>query len=456
MSSDAASATTATTASSVATMDAAGRSRVAVATAPAATTGASPSVSTALCSVERLVELSARGGEQAALGASEVLKFDEAVEMALVACEAASPHDRYRLIETPNENFLLVTNVIPKDTVAPRSEPIATGLTAATRMTSSAVCGRHAVSRNAVQLARNGVGRHVMSRGDVARNDVDGERGSTANGDLLGRLYEGALSPSVSPGRDYVLRNARQTLGYRGQLVYGSYLMYHKEHLELALSLNKASYVESVLRDVYAPGLLEHHNVCDAEGLLWMLYSGPRSFCSRDACFGREQAGYHMPFPALLPALFYEPVLDYVTYMNLAELYVYVWYRGYEFTSTADELRLSLNSVTLDRLQEVLKAVQARFSGREVPCWPASSRTCVFCALYSQNRLCLDVARNGVGAVFYSPILLQDCPAAVTDVTLSHVLPGQGTVTLFPVYHIGKLLDAVRYSENGVARLELS
>ncbi|AEV80940.1 protein UL95 [Saimiriine betaherpesvirus 4] len=366
--------------------------------------GSSGAVSTALCSVERLVELSARSDP--VLGVSEVLKFDEAVEMALVACEAASPHDRYRLIETPSENFLLVTNVIPKE---------------------MATCSGESEA---------------------------GEK-KAVNQDLLGCLYGEAFSPPVVSSRDYVLKNLRHTANYHGELLYGSYLMYNKEHIGLSLSINKASHVESILRDVFAPGLLEHHNVCDIEALLWLLYSGPRSFCARDACFGREQLGYHMPFPALLPTLFYEPVVDYVTYMNLAELYVYVWYRGYEFASTRDDFRVSLNSVTLDRLQEVLKAVRARFSDREVPCWPVSSRTCVFCALYSQNRLCLDVARNGIGAVFYSPILLQDCPAVVTDVTLSHILPGQGAVTLFPVYHIGKLLDAVRYAENGVARLEL-
>ncbi len=378
--------------------------------APAA--AACSSISTSLCAVERMVELSTQT-PSSDFEVQETLRFDEAVNMALIACEAVSPYDRFRLIETPNENFLLVTNVVPR-------EPA-----------------------------------------EMPAIGAEAERGfSSRSQDVLDR-FACTSAPLPALGvRDYALHNADR-LTYEGDLVYGSYLMYRKSHVELSLSSNKAQYVEAVLRQAYTPGLLDHHNVCDLEGLLYLLYCGPRSFCSRDTCFGREKHG--CPFPALLPKIFYEPVRDYMTYMNLAELYVYVWYRGYDFPSASDspagvgddELRLPLKAVSLDRLQEVLKAVRGRFSGREVPTWPASSRTCLLCALYSQNRLCLDLARDEARTVHYSPIVIQDCAAAVTDVTLSHILPGQTAVTLFPVYHVGKLLDALTETEAGIVSLNL-
>lgn len=61
-----------------------------------------------------MVELSAQS-PAADFSVSEAWRFEEAVNMALVACEAVSPYDRFRLIETPDENFLLVTNVIPRE-----------------------------------------------------------------------------------------------------------------------------------------------------------------------------------------------------------------------------------------------------------------------------------------------------------------------------------------------------
>ncbi|AKT72683.1 Cy130 [Cynomolgus cytomegalovirus] len=378
----------------------------------AAGIAASTAVSTSLCAVERMVELSTQ--TPADFEVQETLRFDEAVNMALVACEAVSPYDRFRLIETPDENFLLVTNVIPRE---PAEMPA--------------------------------VGAEAERTFPTRHHDV-----------LDGFSNLSVPLPPPCGVRDYALHNVDR-LTYEGELVYGSYVLYRKNHVELSLSSNKAQYVETVLRNAYTPGLLDHHNVCDIEGLLYLLYCGPRSFCSRDTCFGREKHG--CPFPALLPKLFYEPVRDYMTYMNLAELYVYVWYRGYDFPSASDsssggdddELRLPLKAVSLDRLKEVLKAVRGRFVGREVPTWPASSRTCLLCALYSQNRLCLDLARDEAKTVHYSPIVIQDCPAAVTDVTLSHILPGQTAVTLFPVYHVGKLLDALTETEAGVVSLNL-
>ncbi|APT40357.1 Rh130 [macacine betaherpesvirus 3] len=378
----------------------------------AAGIAASTAVSTSLCAVERMVELSTQ--TPADFEVQETLRFDEAVNMALVACEAVSPYDRFRLIETPDENFLLVTNVIPRE---PAEMPA--------------------------------VGAEAERTFSTRHHDV-----------LDGFSNLSVPLPPLCGVRDYALHNVDR-LTYEGELVYGSYVLYRKNHVELSLSSNKAQYVEAVLRNAYTPGLLDHHNVCDIEGLLYLLYCGPRSFCSRDTCFGREKHG--CPFPALLPKLFYEPVRDYMTYMNLAELYVYVWYRGYDFPSASDsssggdddELRLPLKAVSLDRLKEVLKAVRGRFVGREVPTWPASSRTCLLCALYSQNRLCLDLARDEAKTVHYSPIVIQDCPAAVTDVTLSHILPGQTAVTLFPVYHVGKLLDALTETEAGVVSLNL-
>ncbi|AAM00733.1 protein UL95 [Panine betaherpesvirus 2] len=422
--------------------------------APASLSG----VSTSLCAVERMVELSTQAPPED-FAAGETLRFEEAVNMALVACEAVSPYDRFRLIETPSENFLLVTNVIPRES-------------------SSAVEAPASVPGDDDEEGGGGEDNSSSSRFSAFRHDV------------LERFAVSAEAPPPPCVRDYALRNADRVT-YDGQLIYGSYLLYRKSHVELALSSNKAQHVEAVLRQVYTPGLLDHHNVCDVEALLWLLYCGPRSFCARDTCFGREKNG--CPFPALLPKLFYEPVRDYMTYMNLAELYVFVWYRGYEFPASATgagaggapepssassssavptgaaavgdavpdddsnggELHLPLKPVSLDRLREVLQVVRSRFSGREVPTWPASSRTCLLCALYSQNRLCLDLARDDARTVSYSPIVIQDCAAAVTDVTLSHILPGQSTVSLFPVYHVGKLLDAISLTDAGLITLNL-
>ncbi|AKI09484.1 protein UL95 [Human betaherpesvirus 5] len=443
----------------------------------------SAGVSTSLCSVERMVELSAQS-PAADFSVSEAWRFEEAVNMALVACEAVSPYDRFRLIETPDENFLLVTNVIPRESAeVPVLDSSSSGGDSGPEDKKKNVGSKTAGEKNGGGSRAKRRRRRRAPKNDAATPSF------LRRHDVLERFAAAAEPLPSLCVRDYALRNADRVT-YDGELIYGSYLLYRKAHVELSLSSNKVQHVEAVLRQVYTPGLLDHHNVCDVEALLWLLYCGPRSFCARDTCFGREKNG--CPFPALLPKLFYEPVRDYMTYMNLAELYVFVWYRGYEFPAptpqattaggggggsgggggagacavetsasagrvddAGDEVHLPLKPVSLDRLREVLQAVRGRFSGREVPAWPASSRTCLLCALYSQNRLCLDLARDEARTVSYSPIVIQDCAAAVTDVTLSHILPGQSTVSLFPVYHVGKLLDALSLNDAGLITLNL-
>lgn len=358
------------------------------------------SPSTALCAVERM----ARYGRDVENGAAS--RYDAAVNMALVACEAASPHDRFRLIETPNENFLLVTNALPRDN------------------------GRRTALNN-----------HVRSADDFF-DAVE------AVGSSSGRDRDGCY------GREYALRGVTR-LTREGTLVGGAYIIYGRGHLEQALTLDKRDMIDRILRHVDTPGLLDQHNVCDVEALLWLLFCGPRSFCDSDRCLGYDKDGAGVPFPALLPPLFYEPVTDYLTYVNLAELYVHAWYRGYDFPADGDQGSDGLtHAVTLDRIKETLCLVRSRFDGREVPVWTEQSRVCLFCALYQQNRLCLDFANTEAFTTAYSPIVLKDCQCAVTDVVLSHVLPGRDTVTLFPVYNIGRLLCAFQRTPEGGVRFE--
>nr|CDI95430.1 GP95 [Caviid herpesvirus 2 str. CIDMTR] len=413
------------------------------------------SVSTALCEIVKTMSASAENGTDATAVRSEsgeppssssssagpavapdgpaagraessddALRFDEAIRMALTVCEATAPHDKFRLIETPNQNFLLVTNVLPKEECFGENWRAGDG------------GGKGRPGTAATTSSSVSTGNNVLRE---LSDTVPGDRGRPSR-----------------HNRDYALRDVA-TITYTGHLMSSTYVVYTKAHLERALSLDKRAFIQRILKHVDTPGLLDHNNVCDAEALLWMLYCGPMSFCQSDPCLGRDKTEYGGAFPALLPPIFYEPVTDYLAYMNLAELYVHVWYRSYEFKVEADATCVEggLGQVTLGRARDTLRMVRDRFHDREVPLWPVASRTCLFCALYNQNRLCLDFAKTNASCTSYSPIVLKDCPGIVTNVTLSHALPGTGGATLFPVYNIGVLLKALRRSESGELELRL-
>ncbi|AAF99184.1 pR95 [rat cytomegalovirus strain Maastricht] len=369
-----------------------------------------PAASAALCDVEALV-----AAEEGRVSEADLQRYREAVDTALVACEASSPHDRFRLVETAGGNFLLVTNALPGERSAAAAE---------TRAASS----------------------DPRSDRDDAFDGVFDEFVAPERERLGG---SGGLTSTVPSAPGYAAR-ASAVLSYDGRLLSGSYVVYTKDQLRRSLSPDKRSIVERILRYVDTPGVLDHNNVTDAECLLWLLFCGPRSLCQNPTCFGCDRQ-CEVPFPALLPPVFYEPVVDYAAYINLAELYVFVWYRDHEFS--ADSVACyDLGPVAVDRARRTVESVRARFSDKSVPVWPVSSRTCVFCALYNQNRLCLDLAKNDVAVTAYSPIVIRDCREAATNVTLSHVLPGQRAAALSPVYDIGVLLRVLCDSTDGEER----
>lgn len=489
--------------------------------------GGGSDVSTVLCSIQRLSELCDRspgsspppplrllsspsatggaaggdGGDAATTTATpadveECLRYDEAVRMALTACEASLPNDRFQLVETPGESFLLVTNVLPKDgeeaaqkrirrrSPAPSSSlpssrafpEVAAAVAAASAAASAAAAEASSSSSSSPSLPAPPAYRSPRSLGDRDAAEIvrleddflDAAAAATAanppasfpspSSSFSSARSSRSSSPVFFTRREYAPKGL-SGMSYDGAFLGNSYIVYTREQLERSLSLNRRASVDEILKYADAPGLLTHHNVCDVEALLWLFYCGPRSFCQSDTCFGREHESYLAPFPALLPPFFYEPVTDHLTFINLAELYVYVWYKDYDGFKErgagrdGPALGDDLGPATLQRIRDVLASVRARFDGREIPLWPSSSRTCLFCTLYNQNRLCLDFARNAAASTNYSPVVLKDCRFAVTNVTLSHVLPSSSNVTLFPVYNIGALAASLRRRPTGEAEL---
>lgn len=387
-------------------------------------------ISTTLCDIEALAAV-----EEGRMFEADVERYREAVDAALVACEAASPRDRFRLVETVGGNFLLVTNALPRE----RSE--------ATGTTTTAASGGDGVS--------NAGGSEAMDDGRET-----GGRNEEVGGAVSGDPFEGLLSlepertasglaATVPSAPGYAVRSA-STLSYDGRLLSGSYVVYTKEQLRRSLSPDKRAIVERILRYVDAPGILDHNNVQDVEALLWLLFCGPQSVCQSPTCFGRDRE-CEVPYPVLLPPVFYDSITDYAAYINLSELYVYVWYRDYDLSSEAAK-RFELGAIALDRVKKTLSSVRERFSERSVPVWPVSSRTCVFCALYNQNRVCLDLAKSDAAVTAYSPIVIRDCRDSAVNVTFSHVLPGNRVASLFPVYDIGALLRVLCDSTDGGER----
>lgn len=315
--------------------------------------------------------------------------------MALEVCNNIAPQTKLRLIETPTNNFVLVTNVLPNEVDDKKDKEQALNISTAIENLSKSFTNK--------------------------------------------RLYK---------VRDFSLHGVNKYVDKK-HVLSGSYIIYKKNTIEKCLSLDKSEFITEVLRYVDAPGVLNHNNVCDAECLFWLLFYGPLSFCQSETCFGHQVPKIKSAFPVLLPSVMYEKQDSYVTVYNLAETYVYCWYNNYDFNSDA-----SINEKMKERIDCLILELKQKFMSDEVTLWAPCSRMCLFCTLYNQNRLSLDCAKNKIEYALYRPVIIKDCPYIHTTVAISHILPGSKSAQVFPVYDIGKLLSTLNIKDNKISILD--
>lgn len=321
--------------------------------------------------------------------------FSNAVRNALEICRDIVPNTRLNLIETPTNNFILVTNVLPTD-YNPKHDIDASNL-----------------SKSKLEIS-----------------------------DALKNLSQTFIPKIQKKKNTYHLKNIKKQIG-NNILLSGSYIIYTKEHLQIALSLDKSDFVNDILQYAESPGLLGYTDVTDIECLLWLTFCGPLSFCQSDNCFGYQTSGYKTAFPIILPPYFYEKTSNYGTLINLIELYVYAWYKDYDFSSETH-----LQPITIYRINNLISELKNKFISQEAALWPLASQICIFCAIYKQNRLCIDYSTSNTKTSIFSPIIIKDCDFIQTTITITHVLPGSKSSFLFPVYDLTRLLSAISLTDN--------
>ncbi|AGT99259.1 component of prereplication complexes [Suid betaherpesvirus 2] len=319
--------------------------------------------------------------------------FSEAVDHALEICKNIAPSTRFRLIETPTKNFLMVTNVLPKN--------------------------RKTVEKVSLNIK-----------------------------DAMDRLAQSfAKDTSIRSSQSYSANYMNATsVGSSNSVMVGSYITYTKKDLENALSLDKSAFVAELLKYVDVPGILCHDNVSDPECLLWLLFCGPYSFCSSDICLGYRKEDFRNAFPVLLPPCFYNIPSDYGTYISLAELYAYSWYRNFSFDDVEH-----LQPVARERIQKTLTELRSKFCNFDVNLNIYASTTCLFCALYNQNRLAIDYASTNLRTSPISPIIIKDCSFLQTNVFSGHMQLGKKSVAVFPIYDIARLFGSMTISGDKIS-----
>lgn len=232
-----------------------------------------------------------------------------------------------------------------------------------------------------------------------------------------------------------------------------TYSVYTRKEISLCISLNKAKHVKNMLAFVNTPGILEHASVSRPDILLWFLFASPLGFCERPNCLGYSIKGIWRPAPVLLSSYLYKSEVDLNTYFQIAEVYAYAWCKESDFEWTSDCFfpQKDIESMCLE--------LKTRYEEKCVPFFAAHSRICFFCALYLQNRLCLDSGKREESKIPLAPIIINDCVFnecyASTDVSVvaGHHTPGSDAVKLYPVYDLSKIINSIKVVGEGIFEL---
>nr|AKZ18173.1 protein UL95 [Human betaherpesvirus 6A]AMD82197.1 U67 [Homo sapiens]APO38536.1 protein UL95 [Human betaherpesvirus 6A]APO39045.1 protein UL95 [Human betaherpesvirus 6A]APO39125.1 protein UL95 [Human betaherpesvirus 6A] len=316
--------------------------------------------------------------------------FAEAVKTAFSVCSSAAPSARLRMIETPTQNFMFVTSVIPS------------GVTSGEKKTKLNI--------------------------DAALDNL---------------ALSFANKKSKKMARTYLLQNVLRTQDQQ-VAISGKYILYTKKHIETSLMIDKTKLVKKILEYAETPNLLGYTDVRDLECLLWLVFCGPKSFCQSDSCFGYSKTGYNAAFPNLLPPYLYECGQNNGLFFGIVQAYVFSWYSDFDFSV------LEISERARRRIRSLLYDLKQKFAEQEVSVLPVASQMCIFCALYKQNKLSLEYVSGDLKTSVFSPIIIKDCLCAQTTISTTQMLPGTKSSAIFPVYDLRKLLGALVISEGSV------
>nr|ALH44189.1 ORF34 [Human gammaherpesvirus 8] len=250
-------------------------------------------------------------------------RYVKGVQLALDLSE--NTPGQFKLIETPLNSFLLVSNVMPE------VQPICSGRPALRPDFSN------------LHLPRLEKLQRVLGQGFGAAGE------------------EIALDPSHVETHE------------KGQVFYNNYAT---EEWTWALTLNKDALLREAVDGLCDPGTWKGLLPDDPLPLLWLLFNGPASFCRADCCLYKQHCGY--PGPVLLPGHMYAPKRDLLSFVNHALKYTKFLYGDFSGTWAAS-CRPPFATSRIQRVVSQMKIIDASDT--------YISHTCLLCHIYQQNSI---------------------------------------------------------------------
>nr|WAH70947.1 UL95 [Eptesicus fuscus gammaherpesvirus] len=394
-------------------------------------------------------------------------RYARSVELAVDLCETVP--GQFKLVETPLNSFLLVTNIMPDDErpLGDNSgdaegggssgesdgslEPEGRGDPGSRELASATLSPSPLLDFSNLRLPRLEALDRICAAADATRNSKFGGGCSPDHSQPSSTHSDDGTSDSPPQPRDTGMHKIAWP---------PHYVVYDAEAWGWALRFDRRELVERAVELLAHPTNWRGTLVDDPLPIIWLLFYGARSSCAAEDCL--YLARFPRPGPVLLPPHMYKPHEDLGAFMRHAALLCRFLYRdlAHEGRPLAEvpppfhPTRLTRAVLALDALdsgadaagcaaEDGFCAASGLLAGTGGGAGAASgatpgpvylSRTCLLCVLYRQNLL----SGQGVGGC-----LILGGAAGVRyitpDVTVTRCAR-LGDAILYPCYNVARLL----------------
>ncbi|ABB22251.1 hypothetical protein OvHV-2gp31 [Ovine gammaherpesvirus 2] len=309
-------------------------------------------------------------------------KYTRGVKLAISLAE--STPGQFKLIESPVNSFLIVTNLSVEDT-APH--PAATA------------SPEPELDFSSLSLDR------LNALSSLVRHELP-ERRTYAR--------ESPAPPPEGPPQEPAA-------------FHEPYVSYKLHEWVQALHSNKDSIINRALQLLSSPQTWTFCYPTDPLPWLWLLFYGPRARCQENSCVYARYFG--QPGPVLLPPLFYDPEKDIASFMSQACKYVRHFYEHEDLSSHLGDINVPFDPERLVHVVQALKDVSSSCI--------CTTRCCLLCSIYRQNLTSFYTVPNST----YGCLILQGADQhTLSSVGRTRCLK-TGDIILWPTYNIQSLVD---------------
>ncbi|AAO12337.1 hypothetical protein KM546_gp30 [Porcine lymphotropic herpesvirus 3] len=219
--------------------------------------------------------------------------------------------------------------------------------------------------------------------------------------------------------------------------IHGPYITYDKSTWQKVLETDKTVIINEALELLSSPEQWLFCYPTDPLPWLWLLFYGPKSFCTDGNCLYAKF--FHNSGLILFPPIIYQPSTDISSFMNMVCKYVCVLYKNQDLSKLIGDQVIPFDRSRLENVQSLISDMN--YNDIHV------TKLCLLCALYKQNQTTYHNVEHNQGC-----IILECAEKYINNSVGRTKCLHTGDIVLWPSYNIAAIVQ--HFKSHGKGTLE--